>query len=307
MSIKKIVVVLLLILSTTLIIFTTSCDNDTGSDISDDNPSNTVGPTDSIESERKLYTVKVFSEGGMALTDIEVFIYTDNTLKELVWVAKTNSEGAVSFTDSINANAVILLKNVPSGYEYKNEYHIEGAITTIKLSTALIKLEDMSAQSFKKGDIICDFQFKDTDGVVHKVSEVLKSNKAVVLNFWYKNCMPCKMEFPHLSAAYDKYSDKLELFAMNPIDSSAQVIADYKRDNNLSFPMGSCNFNFESMFNLRAYPTTIVIDRYGMISFIYSGTIPDTEIFSSIFDYYTKDDYVQSIVNSVDDILRKTD
>ena len=175
MSIKKIVVVLLLILSTALIIFTASCDNDTGSDISDDNPSNTVGPTESIESERKLYTVKVFSEGGMALTDIEVFIYTDNTLKELVWVAKTNSEGAVSFTDSINANAVILLKNVPSGYEYKNEYHIEGAVTTIKLSTALIKLEDMSAQSFKKGD-----KLSVGNEILYKGAKIVKGEGCLV-------------------------------------------------------------------------------------------------------------------------------
>lgn len=64
-------------------------------------------------------------------------------------------------------------------------------------------------------------QFKDMvattpDGKKINLSEVLKTNKLVLLDFWASWCGPCRGEFPHLRLAYKEYKKKgFEIFAVS--------------------------------------------------------------------------------------------
>ena len=57
--------------------------------------------------------------------------------------------------------------------------------------------------------------------------DVLKSEKAVLLDFWAEWCGPCKMIAPLLDEAADQYEDKLTVAKLN-IDENPNTPAKYQ-------------------------------------------------------------------------------
>ncbi|MBQ1210459.1 MAG: redoxin domain-containing protein [Clostridia bacterium] len=250
------------------------------------------------------YTVEVVNDLGTPMANIDVYIYRDAGKSDLVAFAKTDANGKMTFADAKGDKCLIVLAGVPKGYAVADTYAVSGEVTRITLKTALRTDFDLATEKVILGDVMFDFDFTDTDGNSYKLSELLKTKKAVVLNFWYTNCGPCKSEFPALQAAYEKYADKMILLAMDPIaDDNAEAIAKFKADNKLKLPMGSCHPNWEKVFQLSGYPTTVVIDRTGVVSFMHTGMMTDQEELETIFAYYTADNYVQKVTTNSDDLL----
>jgi thioredoxin 1 len=70
------------------------------------------------------------------------------------------------------------------------------------------------------------------DKIVHTNDEnfeadVLKSDKAVLLDFWAEWCGPCKMIAPLLDEAADQYADRLKIAKIN-IDENPNTPAKYQ-------------------------------------------------------------------------------
>ena len=241
----------------------------------------------------------------MPFKDVSVTIYKGTDRSDLVWRSETDSYGAVEFTAPESADYTAVLEDLPLGYDNKEHYPVEAYETVITPEILLEEREDITGVSYDLGDIIHDFSVSDSDGNEYKLSELLKTKKAVMLNFWYLNCQPCKMEFPYLEEAYQQYSDKIEVLALNPVDGTAATVSAFATEQKLTFPMGPCDPEWEQCFSLSAYPTTVIIDRYGSIAMIHKGYITQTEIFTDIFEYFTSDGYVQSVVKNIDEITQK--
>ena len=110
------------------------------------------------------------------------------------------------------------------------------------------------------------------------------------------------MEFPYLQQAYTQYQDDIEVLAINPVDGTNDTIATFAQDNGLTFPMAVGETEWETCMKLSAYPTTVVIDRYGAIGMIHKGMVTDTETFTKVFEFFTSDDYEQTTIKNIDDI-----
>ena len=54
------------------------------------------------------YTVQIVTNGGKALEGIDVFIYGDSALSDMVAVAKTNAEGIATFTAPSKVYSAVL-------------------------------------------------------------------------------------------------------------------------------------------------------------------------------------------------------
>lgn len=294
---KKSVFLLLILIIASLCLLMVSCGDD---DTEGSTP--TVAPTATPAPRVEDYTITVKTEGGMPLSNVDVYIYTDSTLEELVAFERTDENGMLTFSDAIDENAVAILKNTVKGYVVNDAYPIKDNETTITLSTKLLE-GSIDGVTLGKGDIVYDLTLTDSDNKTHKISDILKEKKAVILNFWYIQCAPCSMEFPMIESAYKEYSDSVEVLAINIVDGTASDIAKYKEDNGLTFPMGRGDSAWKTLFNINSYPKTIVIDRYGMISMAFEGYELDDEVFKGIFAYYSSDSYVQKIVDKVDDIV----
>lgn len=241
------------------------------------------------------YSVTVSSKGGMPLKGIGVFIYKDSALNDLAYAAETDINGKISFDADDSQSLYAVLKNVPDGYIADESYAIDKS-NVITLESKPYEIDSLSDVNYASGSIMHDFSVVDYNGNEHKLSELLKTKKAVVLNFWFMGCGPCKTEFPYMQEAYAEYKNDIEIIALNPVDGTNAEIEAYASELGLTFPMLSCDKGWTTALGLTAFPTTVVIDRYGMISLIHLGSITDKETFTKIFDYYISDDYKQSNV-----------
>lgn len=166
----------------------------------------------------------------------------------------------------------------------------------------LLSEDELEGVTFKRGDVFADMSVTTPDGTTYKISELLKEKKAVVINFWYINCGPCQMEFPYMQDAYEKYQDDIEILAVNPYDGTDETVADFQRRYELTFPMAVVEEEWAQYMGLTAYPTTVVIDRYGIVSFSHTGMITETEEFEKLFAFFTADDYEQTVIRNISDI-----
>lgn len=263
-------------------------------------------------SSAQTHTITVRTAGGMALEDIRVQVYTDGTQDDIVWAADTDEEGKTSF-EAVGSDAMVaVLKNVPQGYNVSETYAVTVQDTVITLESMLLDGSDLSVYSFSLGDVMCDFTvstglMSDGDATSstmdsYTLSTLLKEKKAVILNFWFENCDPCRMEFPYLQEAYEAYKDDVEVIAINPLDGTALSVMTYAANMKLTFPVVAGDAAWQSTMGLTAYPTTVVIDRYGMIAMMHRGAVTETGIFENIFDYFTSDDYVQTTIRNIRDL-----
>lgn len=257
----------------------------------------------SNDTKKVLYTINIETVGGMPLDDIMVEIYKDIEMQNLQWVAETNESGVITFNAEPSQNYYAVLKEVPEGYKFEKNYEIKSNNAVISLETVLGDANNMTSVTYKLGSVVHDFTVTATDGKEYKISELLKTKKAVVVNFWYLNCQPCKMEFPYLQQAYIDYQDEIALVAINPYDGTNATVSAYAVENNLTFPMVSDNdTGWTNIVQLTAYPTTIVIDRYGTICMIHKGMVTSKEEFTKVFEFFTADDYKQTLIRNLSDI-----
>lgn len=241
-------------------------------------------------------TVTIKSDGGLALENIGVSVYADKAKTELIDFVRTNADGVAALSAAIPSGSFIFLTDIPDGYTVADYYSLTEKETTITL-TAGLKNE---MTSIKLGDVMFDFTVTDQNGTEHTLSKLLESKKAVAINLWYTTCAPCKMEFPFLQQAYNEYKDDVALVAITPMDS-ADAIAAFANANGLTIPMAPCDAKWNDWMveNGYGYPTTIIVDRFGTVAFIHSGSIDSSKVFKNMFAYFTAEDYQQTTVSDV--------
>lgn len=177
-----------------------------------------------------------------------------------------------------------------------------GENTEQESELSLLSEDELEGVTFKLGDVFADITVTTPDGTTYKISELLKEKKAVVLNFWFINCGPCQMEFPYMQDAYEIYQDDIEILALNPCDGTNETVSQFQKKFELTFPMAVCDEDWQQRMAISGYPTTVVIDRYGIVSFKHAGMITTVEEFNKIFEFFTADDYEQTIIKNIDDI-----
>lgn len=248
------------------------------------------------------YTVEIKTENGKPLEEVEVRVYTDTTKSDIVAVGKTDETGTFSFESKGAIGNVIYLDGVPMGYDLSESYEITEQNTQIALKTELLSLDELEGVTFELGDVFADMSVTTPEGKTYTISELLKEKKAVVLNFWYIGCQPCKTEFPYLQEAYEAYQEDIEVIAINPMDGTDETIAAYQKENGLTFPMAVCDAAWATYMGNPSYPTTVVIDRYGTIGFMHTGSVTATEDFTKVFEFFTADDYEQTTIRRLSEI-----
>ena len=247
------------------------------------------------------YTVEVKTENGKVFEKVEVRVYTDTTKSDIVAVGKTDENGKFSFESKGSVGNVIYLEGLPMGYGVQEYYEIEAQDTVIALSAKLLSEDSLSGVTFQLGDVFADMSVITPDGKTYLISDILREKRAVVLNFWYLGCQPCRMEFPYLQSAYDSYKDVIEVVAINPMDGTDDTVSAYAQENGLTFPMAVCDSKWSEYMNVTAYPTTIVIDRYGTIAYMHTGGMEEAD-FMKLFEFFTAEDYEQTALRRLSDI-----
>ncbi len=163
-------------------------------------------------------------------------------------------------------------------------------IASVLIGTSGCAANDTLAQQFKNGD---NKNYIAGDGTVTEFAPTNRgeavswaglsesgallssdqlSGVAVVLNFWYAGCAPCRAEAPDLVALQAEFKDQnVQFIGVNVRDTAATALA-FDRNFKLTYPSvmdnntGSVLLAFTGVVTPQAVPTTLVIDRAGRVS-----------------------------------------
>lgn len=121
-----------------------------------------------------------------------------------------------------------------------------------------------------------DFTLKSLDGGNLRLEEY--RGQVVLINFWASWCGPCRQEMPLLDRLHHRYEDTG--FAVLGINvegdpDSAQEIVDKTK---VTFPiLIDDGQKVSELYSLEAMPSTVVVDRDGVIRYIHLGYKPGDE------------------------------
>jgi peroxiredoxin len=137
-----------------------------------------------------------------------------------------------------------------------------------------------SASASTGGTVAPDFTSRDVDGKTFRLSDHLRK-EVILLDFWSTFCEPCKAEFPHLRAIYDRDRTKGLLvvgIAMDGPETVADVPA-FVRRFDVDFPVVlDEDSRIASLYNpKKSMPYSVLIDRAGHIAVVREGYNPGDE------------------------------
>lgn len=287
---KTISVVLVLVLALSM----AACGGGTGPDTATD-------PTAAPAADTAPYRITVQTQGNMPLSGIGVYIYAGTDRSNMIEYGQTDKNGQVSFELAQRSDYCVVLSGVPKGYATEESYTFNGSAALITLNSSLITGEPFPS-SLKAGDVMYDFSVTTPDGTKLTLSEILAEKKLVLLNFWYVGCSWCVEEFPYMQQAYNEFSEDVAVIALNPTDTDS-AISLFQSQYGLSFPMAACPTAWTQTFGIQGYPTSVFIDRYGVISLIEEGAITSLRPFTHAFGHFTAEPYAQSVYGNLGELV----
>lgn len=254
--------------------------------------------------------IRVYSVGGIPLTDVTVTVLNGNTQ---VGNGKTNDKGEYAFkVDGDNYTAV--LSDLPEGYTAKSSYKLnKNKQNVIYVESGIITDKPIPAgKQYSVGDILYDFELQnaynyenatDTSLAAKKVklSELFEGKKAILLNFFFVSCGPCNSEMPAILSAYEKYKDDIVIIGLDNQGDSDADVANFVLKHQANYYMSVDTAGVIASFpKVNAFPTNIVIDRYGVICEREANAHVEESYWLDLFERYSSDDYSSNIKDDND-------
>lgn len=114
-----------------------------------------------------------------------------------------------------------------------------------------------------------DFALLDLNGQPVSLNSL---GKPVLVNFWATWCPPCRYEMPFIQEIHEEWANKgLVVLAIN-VGENPSTVSDFVQDNNYSFPvLLDTDQRVALEYGIRTFPTTIFIDKDGIIQGIKIG------------------------------------
>lgn len=255
-----------------------------------------VNPSD-YDDKDNAYNISTVSMGGLPLDGVRITIKQAG--EKIIEGISIN--GGATFGIPLD-NYDIEYSDLPLGYREDPTGTVKHLTpTTTKVRTAFISSVLSGnvplGKSYRLGDIMYNFSVTDADGNMMVLTQLLQNKRAVVLNFWASWCAPCRQEFPALNAAYDNYKDSVEVIALSieSSDSATYIKNEIKDKSGYHFFMAPDTPGLSNHFDTSAIPVTVIIDRYGVISYYRAEGEPNQLVWEELFRTYTADDYEQNI------------
>ena len=121
-----------------------------------------------------------------------------------------------------------------------------------------------------------DFTLKSLEGSNLRLEEY--RGQVVLINFWASWCGPCRQEMPLLDRLHHRYEDTgFAVLGVN-VEGEIEPAQEIVDKTNVTFPiLIDDGQKVSDMYNLQAMPTTVVVDRDGVVRYIHPGYKPGDE------------------------------
>ncbi|MEG0258867.1 MAG: TlpA disulfide reductase family protein [Lysinibacillus sp.] len=132
-------------------------------------------------------------------------------------------------------------------------------------------ISDNSNYGLKKNDVAPDFKLKNLSGETVQLSDY--RGKTILLNFWASWCSPCIKEMPYMQKYYEQYGNQsdIEIIAVNMTKverGGTEKIESFIEEHKLTFPvlLDDKAGTIMDLYKVRAFPTTYIINKEGVIT-----------------------------------------
>jgi len=106
--------------------------------------------------------------------------------------------------------------------------------------------------------------------------------KRVVINIWATWCPPCVKEIPHFQALAMTHGDEVVVIGIS--DETEKTVRDFVDDTDMDYAIVVDEAPPSPFGDIRAYPTTFVIDRNGVIQHVVEGYLDESRLFAYALD-----------------------
>lgn len=133
-----------------------------------------------------------------------------------------------------------------------------------------------AASSVKLSETAPDFTLKTLEGPNLRLEEY--RGQVVLVNFWASWCGPCRQEMPILDRLHQRYEDTgFAVLGVN-VEGEEKPAREIVDKTKVTFPVLIDEGQLVSeLYDLEAMPSTVVIDRDGLVRYVHRGYKPGDE------------------------------
>ena len=130
-----------------------------------------------------------------------------------------------------------------------------------------------------------DFELATLDGEIVRLSDF--AGKPILVNFWATWCGPCRAEFPDFQKTWVDNADNLVIIAVNHTTADqAEQVDDFVSEMGATFPIVlDEDGQAAEAYQIRGLPTSIFIDRDGIVNEVFTGPINQAYIESKLGEF----------------------
>ncbi|ASK64034.1 alkyl hydroperoxide reductase [Virgibacillus phasianinus] len=134
------------------------------------------------------------------------------------------------------------------------------------------EVKESDQVGLERGEIAPDFKLQTLNGETVQLSDY--RGKRVLINFWATWCPPCRAEIPDLQKLYENKDVAILAVNMTGSEKSKGAVTEFAKKYGMTFPvLLDENADVTTTYQVRAYPTSYMIDSEGRIQFIALGAM----------------------------------
>lgn len=122
---------------------------------------------------------------------------------------------------------------------------------------------------FRTGNTISNVKLVTMDGKKYVLKDM--KGKVVVLNFWFINCPPCRMEIPHLNNMVEAYKEREDVVFLAVALDQSYELKEFLKEMPFQYGIVDAGSYVASRYGINLFPTHVVIDKEGKVIFHTSG------------------------------------
>jgi len=143
------------------------------------------------------------------------------------------------------------------------------------LDTDAKKPSPLAGTGVKVGQNLVPFTLESLVGSQVTVGQ---PGKITVINFWATWCPPCKEEMPGLEQFAHENQQKVDFYAVNLQESNEKISNFMSKNKYTMLVLLDKEGAVAKKFQVTAIPTTIIINKHGMVKFRKSGAMTRDEL-----------------------------
>lgn len=128
--------------------------------------------------------------------------------------------------------------------------------------------------SFRTGARFASFTATDLAGNTYNLKDL--KGKVVVINFWFINCPPCRMEIPELNELVKTFETNSDVVFLGIALDSKTQLQQFLQRMPFHYNIIEDGRNLALQYKVKSFPTHVVIDPDGKVRFHTSGLAANT-------------------------------